>query len=405
MTHALTEKQSFLLEKRELTDEARIKLEEYEHHRNEISNIKEKIAAWNDEISKFREELDAVDITEIETALNRLRATKERYSEEIADLCAEYLVEQRLKSRTEGCRGQARRALTEYRNNVFPDLQDGINGYLEKFNAGYSIRKLLPRNTRSGSDCTYNLVINNIPVEVARNAIVPGETSFRNTLSAGDRNTLALCLYFSTLEQDQNLEDTVVVLDDPKSSLDDHRSLRTAQETRGLTSRARQVIVLSHDKRFLCDIWQGADRSETTTLEITRTDDESNLVAWDISADAFTENDRRHRAFHDYLTNDTGNEREVARDLRPHLEGYLRVVCPDEFPPGTSLGYRFIQKCQQRVGEPTQIFDEAKSSDLRDIHEYARKFHHDANPAWETEAINSAELRGFVKGVLEFVRR
>ena len=404
LTDALNEKQSSPLDKRELTNETRVKLDEYEQHRNEISDINEKIAAWNDEIGEFREGLDAADVTQIETELNRLRATKERHSTEIADLCADYLVEQQSKSRTERLRDRARSALTEYRNNVFPDLQEGVNQYLERFNAGYHIDRLRPRNTRSGSDCTYNLVINDTPVEVTRNVNVAGEPSFRNTLSAGDRNTLALALYFSSLDRDQNLGDTVVVLDDPKSSLDDHRSLRTAQVTRQLTSRARQVIVLSHDKRFLCDIWEHADRSETKALEIIRSNDESSLVPWDVSADALTEHDRRHRAFHDYLHNGTGNEREVARDLRHHLEGYLRVLFPDEFPPGSSLGGRFVDKCRQRIGQTSQMLDQARLQELTDILEYAHKFHHDTNQAWQSESINSSELQGYVEDVLEFVR-
>ena len=222
-------------------------------------------------------------------------------------------------------------------------------------------------------------------------------------MSAGDRTTLALALYFSAVDRDENLDDSVVILDDPKSSLDDHRSLRTAQETRRLMDRARQVFVLSHDKAFLCEIWQGADRSETTALEIIKTGDESSVSLWDVSSDAFTEYDRRHRAFHDYLANGAGNEREIARDLRLHLEGYLRVICPDEFPPGTSLGGSFVQECQQSAGQPSQILDGVKLSALRDILQYAHKFHHDTNQAWQSQVINSGELRGFVEDVLDFV--
>ncbi len=403
LTDALAEKQSSPLEERELDDDARQRLEEYDQHRNAITKVNEKIDAWNEEITEFREGLGAMDLTQIETELNRLRATKERYSSEIEDLCANYLAEQESKSRTERCRDQARTELANYRNNVFPELQSGVNEYLGRFNAGYRIDRLRPRNTRSGSDCTYNLVINDIPVQVARNVTVAGEASFRNTLSAGDRNTLALALYLSALDNNPNLEDTLVILDDPKSSFDDHRSLRTAQETRRLTSRARQVIVLSHDKRFLCDIWQNADRSETVALEITKTEGESSLVPWEVSDDAFTEHDRRHRAFHDYVENSNGNEREVAMDLRLHLEGYFRVMCPDDFPAGTSLGGNFVQLCSQRIGQQSQILDGLKLNALMDILQYAHRFHHDTNPAWQSAEINSGELRGFVKDVLKFV--
>ncbi len=404
LTNALRDKQSSPLEPRELNEDTTRKLQEYERQRELIDGFNGYITIWNREIVAFLKQIDTVVIDEIESELNLLKATKERHGAAIAGLCADYLDEQRLKSRTERDRNTAREALTEYRNNVFPELQSGVNEYLRKFNAGYRIDGLQPRNTRSGSDCTYNLVINDIPAEVARNVTAPGEPSFRNTLSAGDRNTLALALYFSALENYPNLEDTVVVLDDPKSSLDDHRSLRTAQETRRLMYSARQVIVLSHDKRFLCEIWQGADRSETAALEISKTGNESSLTLWDVSNDAFTEYDRRHRAFRDYLANGTDNEREVARDLRLHLEGYFRVMFPDEFPPGTSLGERFVQRCQKRVGDGPRILDCAKLNDLRNILQYAHRFHHDTNAAWQSETINSEELRGFVNDVLDFVR-
>ena len=404
LTYALNEKQSSPLDKRELADEARRKLEVHERHRNEVSDINNKTAAWNDGIGKFREELEAVDLTQIETELNRLRATKERHSAEIAEFCADYLAEQQSKSRTENLRDQARRALTVYRNNIFPTLQEGINEYLARFNAGYRIGELRSRDSRSGAVCTYSLMINDLPVEVSRNIVETGQPSFRNTLSAGDRNTLALALFFSTLKNSPNLGDAVVVLDDPKSSLDDHRSLRTAQEIRRLMYQARQVIVLSHDKRFLCDIWQSADRSETEPLEIIRSNDQSSLVPWDVSADAFTEHDRRHRAFRSYLDNGADNERDIARDLRHHLEGYFRVLCPDEFPPGTVLGNQFVQECQDRVDDSSQIIDSTKLSDLRDILQYAHRFHHDTNPAWQSAVINSTELEGYVSDVLEFVK-
>jgi hypothetical protein len=43
--------------------------------------------------------------------------------------------------------------------------------------------------------------------------------------------------------------------------------------------------------------------------------------------------------------------------------------------------------------------------ELNDLREYANSFHHDTNPAWETEAINDAELQNFVRRTLAFARR
>ena len=42
--------------------------------------------------------------------------------------------------------------------------------------------------------------------------------------------------------------------------------------------------------------------------------------------------------------------------------------------------------------------------ELRNITEYSNKFHHETNPAWQTEQINNNELLGFVKRVLNFIK-
>ncbi len=85
--------------------------------------------------------------------------------------------------------------------------------------------------------------------------------SFRNTLSAGDRNTLALAFFFASLDRDPALADKIVVIDDPMTSLDEHRSLTTVHEMRQLHDRVSQMIVLSHSKPFLLGVWNDADRA------------------------------------------------------------------------------------------------------------------------------------------------
>jgi wobble nucleotide-excising tRNase len=231
-----------------------------------------------------------------------------------------------------------------------------------------------------------------------------GEPSFRNTLSSGDRNTLALAFFFASLDQDPNLANAVVVIDDPVSSLDDHRSLTTVHEVRRLAQRAGQVIVLSHDKRFLCRIWDGADPTVRTALEIVRDDNSSMLRPWDVTQDSITEHDRRDARLREYVAARSGDQREIARNIRPHLEAFLRVARPEHFRPGTLLG-QFLALCRQRLGQQNEILDQHATRELVELLEYANRFHHDTNPAWETEVINDGELRSFVQRTLGFARR
>jgi hypothetical protein len=57
------------------------------------------------------------------------------------------------------------------------------------------------------------------------------------------------------------------------------------------------------------------------------------------------------------------------------------------------------------VGTPQQILSSTDIRELRDLLEYANRFHHDTNPALQTETINDGELHGFVTRALAFVRR
>lgn len=51
-------------------------------------------------------------------------------------------------------------------------------------------------------------------------------------MSAGDRNTLAIVFFFASLDQDDQIAQKIVIIDDPMTSLDEHRSLTTVQEMR-----------------------------------------------------------------------------------------------------------------------------------------------------------------------------
>jgi wobble nucleotide-excising tRNase len=203
---------------------------------------------------------------------------------------------------------------------------------------------------------------------------------------------------------DPNKANKIVIIDDPVSSLDDHRSLTTVQELRRLSTSVAQVVVLSHSKPFLCRIWEGAAHATRVALHVVRDGKGSTIKAWNVDYDSITEHDRRNATLRDYLANGAGNEREIARALRPHVEAFFRVASPEHFPPGTLLGpFRGI--CDQRVNTAQQILNAADIQELRDIVEYANRFHHDTNAAWETEAVNAGELTGFVIRVLKFVKR
>jgi wobble nucleotide-excising tRNase len=399
---ALTGKQAAPLERMTLAQGARDAVAAYEVRRQEVAQLSAALQGANAAILLTKEQAAAGNPAAIAADLSRLKAVKARYSVGIAPLCDNYLIEKAAKTATEQQRDQARTALDQHRTAVFAGYETTVNLYLQRFNAAFRLGTVTYAQTRGGPTCTYNVVINNTAVAIEATP-QPGQPSFGNTLSSGDRNTLALAFFFASLDQDHALGNKIVAIDDPISSLDDHRSLTTVQEIRRFAERAGQVIVLSHNKPFLCRIWEGSDPTIRAALQMARDGTGSTLRAWNVDQDCITEHDRRHAILREYLVTGTPNNREVARAIRPVLEAFLRVACPEHFPPGTLVG-PFINLCTQRLGTAQQILDAQDTQELDDLVEYANRFHHDTNPAWETEAINDGELAGFVGRALSFVK-
>lgn len=401
VAEVLAAKQAAPLDGGNLPEAALAAITAYEAAKTDMAACSDSLLACNAQIALVKERAAAADVAALMSDLARLRSIRARYSAAVAPHCEAYIEEKRAKSQTEGLRQQARDALDDYRQNIFPAYQGVINGYLGRFNAGFRLDQVDSVNTRGGSACSYSVLINNAAVPQTAEV----GPSFRNTLSAGDRNALALAFFFTSLEQDQQLAQKIVVIDDPMTSLDEHRSLTTVQEMRRLLPRVAQVIVLSHSKPFLCNLWEGANAADRSAIRLVRAVAGSTFAPWDVRQDCVTEHDRRHELVSGYLqAADPAIEREVAAALRPILEAFARVAYPATFPPGGLLG-PFIGICEQRVNTPAQILGQADIAELRALLEYANLFHHDSNPAWATQVINDLALVNFAQRTLAFARR
>jgi wobble nucleotide-excising tRNase len=389
------------LEKMTLTPEIHATVAAYDTHRETIAAASQGLLACNAQIAVVKEKAAAANVAALSADLAKLETTRARHSAAIIPLCQAYLAEKNAKKATETLRDNARKALDQYRDSIFEQYETAINTYLGRFNAEFRLSSIGSQNHRGGSSCTYSVLINKVTVPLTAD----NGPSFKNTLSAGDRNTLALAFFFASLDQDQALTKKIVVIDDPMTSLDEHRSLHTFQEIRDLVARVKQVIVLSHSKPFLCQIWEGADKTNRSALKIIRSGKSSSIDAWDVHQDCITEHDKRHALIQHYVDAcNAGKERDVATALRYVLEAFLRVSYPAHFPPGSLLG-KFHNECEQTLTAGTPILSQADAAELRKLMDYANKFHHDTNPAYATATINDLELVDHCKRTLKFAQR
>ena len=389
------------LEPMALRDEALTAVSAFRECIAETNTLSERLQACNDRLEIVREQAAADDIDALAGDLARLAAHKARFEPAVNAHCERYLNEKAAKAQTEELRNAARTDLDEYREQTFATYETTINDYLRRFAASFRLGEVQSVNTRAGSSATYCVVINQQTVN-----ITAGEgPSFRNTLSAGDRNTLALAFFFASLEHDPELGEKIVVVDDPMTSLDEHRTLRTREEIIRLSGRVQQMIVLSHSKPFLCSLWEQADKNAVTALRVNRAAVGSELAVWQVRDDSVSEHDKRHELVRSYLqAANPAQERQVAQALRPTLEAFMRVAYPEHFPPGTLLG-PFLSICRQRVGRDSEILAAPDIDELDALRRFSNQFHHDTNPAWQVAAINDAELIDYAERVLRFASR
>ena len=370
---------------------------------NGIAQQVESLLAQNGAITQLKETIADEDTKAVVDALRRAKATKQRYSAEVIPLCSAYLAAKRERQEAEQRKKTARDELDAHRQTAFPSYSAAVNKYLEKFGVSFRLESVQPLDAAGRPSTLYQLLIRQKKVPLTSKKAGVAEPCFGNALSAGDRTTLALSFFFASLDREPDLSNKIVVIDDAVSSLDDGRTINTVNEAQRIAGKARQLILLSHRKSFLCRLHKHAKPDKVATLALSRCgDDESALGPWQPSEDELTVYDNHHKLLRDFRDGSRPNIRNVAAAIRPVLEGYLRVAFPEYCPPGTLLGC-FRQRIQSQIDAGNAIMDSPRLLDLDEIIDYANRFHHNTNPAWDSEHISDAELLSFVNRVLAFI--
>lgn len=197
------------------------------------------------------------------------------------------------------------------------------------------------------------------------------------------------------------LEDTIVVFDDPISSLDSHRKESTRQHISRIANVAKQTIVLSHDPYYLRMIWNGCDQSVTRQFEITRSGKESDIIEWnceEATRGAYFDN---YHLLNKYLEEGpkSCDLLAVARCIRPLLEGNLRLRFPKSFKNGEWLG-DYINHIRSATITNEIYGLQNLVDELTDINDFSKKYHHDQNLSLPPE---DAELKPFVERTIKII--
>lgn len=362
------------------------------------------IEAANKLIREKKASLDATTLPKAEQEFARLHATKKRHEPDVNAICLEYRQAAERKTTLEKQKDTAKNELDQYSDTIFGQYQTRINRYLELFNAGFRITETKRSYTGGLPSSSYQVLINNVAVDIGDPATPVGQPSFRNTLSAGDRSTLALAFFFAQLDQHPQLAKHLVVFDDPFSSQDASRRTCTQQLICKLSERAKQVIVLSHSPGFLKLIWDHVPNATVKTLQLFRLGPQATTITeWDIEDQTRGDYFQNHGVLTAYLNDGAGDRRRVAQAIRPVLEKYLRFKLPRQFADNDWLGDMMKKIRETQPGTPLHAA-QAIVGEVTDINDFSKKYHHEQNPGGsDTEPIDDGELQAYVKRTLDVV--
>lgn len=339
-------------------------------------------------------------IAERELALLHIR--RKRFEPPVQAACEQFKSASVAKAKAEEEKRKVRDQLDRYVDSVLVRYQNSINGYLKHFTAGFHIDRVKVEYSGRVPNSTFCIVINDTAVEVGREDTRPDQPSFRNTLSAGDRSTLALAFFLAQLKEDPDRSKCVAIFDDPFSSQDRFRQTCTIGEIQRCGEQVAQVVVMSHDPRFLKAIWDlplpTSDRKALWLMPSGKRDTE--IREWDIAGDTESEDAANRRVLLEFYHHPgAGDPRDVIKKLRPVAETHMLRLAPGRLAVVRGLG-DMIQRIRSDQ-RPESLVDSLP--DLTDINTYTRRYMHGENPNAASEPVSRRELQGFVGKLLEIV--
>lgn len=303
---------------------------------------------------------------------------------------------------------EAKTFLDSYTSSVFTEYESRINEYLDGCGAGFKIEEVKTTYAGGKASVTYRLLIRGTTVDLSTSKSIKCGPCFKNTLSEGDKSTLAFLFFIAKLERDPKISDKIIIFDDPVSSLDEHRRSFTQQQIIKLSQRCKQIIILTHDLYLARQIFEKFEneRFEIGTLQIKRREDTSIIEKWQIETDIRTYYFKNYNVILEYLdtgSRDSNHLLEVARCIRPLLEGYYRMKFPREFGKSEWLG-NFINKVRNAKSGDSLYSIQPKLVELEDINDYSKKYHHDPNSGADSEHVNDIELQSYSRRPISLIQ-
>ncbi len=278
-----------------------------------------------------------------------------------------------------------------------------VNKYLAMFCDNMRIINIKTAPGGQKQNIIYSLQIDNHEITLKER----GEISLKYCLSDGDKNALSLSFFLARFDMIPNVNDYIMIVDDPFTSFDYQRKTTTITQLTRLASKVKQFILLTHDLHFAND-FNNSCNDQILNLKITPCIKEgisSNVLCLhDIKFEmlnGFNKDIMTLRRFKTLPREDSFYLREVIRCIRPSIEGIFRIKYYSYVEDKEWLG-DFINKI--RTCNEASPFYRLKEylNEIEEINDYCKQYHH-SNPNYMEVGISSCELKNYVNRTLKLI--
>lgn len=382
-------------------DEKTAVAEEWQSILDVISMCNESITNAVLQITQYKDSLAALNIQELQQQIYDLDLAKIRYRQDVVDLLAQLAGQKTLDTDAKGEKQVKKDTLNQIMQATLESYKDRINELLR----GFGTQFLIPNidfNYRGGLRSDYALQMRG--ENVVLNGGIP---DFKTSLSEGDKRTLAFAFFIAFAESDSDLANKIIVIDDPMCSLDLNRKQQTRTVLRRLHDNCAQIIVLAHDVHFLRNLRDDVLRTESpNNVRCIKLKAVANRYSDfdEINIDQECESSyfKCHRMLDEYMAGNAQSSMEIARSIRPMLEGYLHRRFPGMISGGLLFGEVVNQINSAQLPSPL-VHAQNITAELNEINRYAGQFHHDTNPAADQVQVVDGELLNFAERAIKVI--
>jgi len=327
----LERKKDNLLEEVIPTDDETLKLKKEDEFRQAISNYNLSVEKINEQIQAIKDASQDVEELKVKNEQNHTTVVCNDvgYCNEETSKIYKLLKEYRQQKKDAEVKIKTlREEIDQASLKILDDYEKGINRELENFGVEFSIKGVKRKSDSSRTESVhFNICLKGESFNP--NGSISSPYKLSNTLSTGDRSTLAFAFFIAKYRK-KDISNQILVFDDPITSLDFFRKTQTKNTILRFAKNAAQVIVLTHSMEFAKLFKQVKDGR---FIQVKK----NNLVSGlsyipynkfsDMSIEKHSHNQNR---IQQYIADPTSvNRLDVMKSIRPYTETTIRQYRPD----------------------------------------------------------------------------